>query len=266
VAVKCGDNTSPARIIGPSGRLSRETSGIASYSPEVPRLQLLTTQRIATLFKIKICGIKSVKDAHLVGLAGADAIGLNFYDQSQRYVDVETAEKLVAVLRPNVKRVGLFVNATADTINQAAEKLQLDYIQLHGDEPPSLLGELGEKPIIRAFRFGVDGADELGRFLEGFGGGRFPDAILLDASKPGEYGGTGELADWDAIASAKSLLGEIPLVLAGGLTPFNVAEAIGKVQPAAVDTASGVESQPGSKDPMLLRAYVNAAKKAFGGL
>jgi phosphoribosylanthranilate isomerase len=227
------------------------------------RARKRSTQRIVALFKIKICGVNSVKDAQLVGLAGADAVGLNFYEDSPRHVDLETAEKLVGVLRPTVKRVGLFVNSAADDINRLAERLQLDFIQLHGDEPPALLADLSERPILRAFRFGEAGADDIARFLEACGGGRRPDAILVDAMKPGEFGGTGEVADWDAVAKAKPILGEIPLVLAGGLTPFNVADAIAKVRPDAVDSASGVESRPGNKDPMLVRAFVNAAKRAF---
>ena len=154
-----------------------------------------STQRVATLFKIKICGINSVKDAQLVGLAGADAVGLNFYENSPRRVDIETAEQLIGVLRPNVKRVGLFVNATVELINQIAEQLQLDYIQLHGDEPPEMLADLSERPILRAFRFGETGAEEIARFLKSCGGGRRPDGILIDALKPGEFGGTGEVAD-----------------------------------------------------------------------
>jgi phosphoribosylanthranilate isomerase len=196
-------------------------------------------------------------------LAGADAVGLNFFEQSPRHVDLDTAQRLVGVLRPTVKRVGLFVNSTAAEINQIAEALQLDYIQLHGDELPQLLADLSPRPIVRAFRFGENGADDIARFLEGCGGGRRPDAILVDALMPGEYGGTGEIADWDAVSNAKPIWGEIPLVLAGGLTPFNVADAIAKVRPDAVDTASGVESRPANKDPMLVRAFVNAAKKAF---
>ncbi|HUG68839.1 MAG TPA: phosphoribosylanthranilate isomerase [Pirellulaceae bacterium] len=215
------------------------------------------------LFKIKICGINSVKDAQLVGLAGADAVGLNFFEQSPRHVDFETAQKLIGVLRPTVKRVGLFVNSTAAEINRIAEALQLNYVQLHGDEPPQLLADLSARPIVRAFRFGATGTDDIARFLEDCGQGRRPDAILVDALKPGEYGGTGEIADWDVVAKVRPILGEIPLVLAGGLTPFNVADAIAKVRPDAVDTASGVESRPANKDPMLVRAFVNTAKKAF---
>ncbi|MBI2478193.1 MAG: phosphoribosylanthranilate isomerase [Planctomycetia bacterium] len=215
------------------------------------------------MFKIKICGISSVKDAQLVGLAGADAVGLNFFPQSPRHVDIEIAKKLVGVLRPTVKRVGLFVNSTTSEINQIAETLQLDYVQLHGDEPPEILADLSARPILRAFRFGQNGADEIARFLEACGGGRVPDAILVDAWKLGEYGGTGEVADWDAVANVRAVLGKIQLVLAGGLTPFNVGDAIARVRPDAVDTASGVEGRPGNKDPMLVRAFVNAAKKAF---
>lgn len=249
-AVRCADSVPPSRIMGAG--FSRD-GGARKRS----------TQRNVTLFKIKICGITSVKDAQLVGLAGADAVGLNFFAQSPRHVDLETAQKLVSVLRPATKRVGLFVNSTASEINEIAEALQLDYVQLHGDEPPELLADLSARPIIRAFRFGENGADDIARFLEGCGAGRMPDAILVDSLKPGEYGGTGEVADWEAVSNARAGLGEIPLVLAGGLTPFNVADAIAKVRPVAVDTASGVESRPANKDPMLVRAFVNAAKKAF---
>lgn len=196
-------------------------------------------------------------------LAGAGAVGLNFYKESPRYIAPEVGEKVVAVLRPAVKRVGLFVNSSANDINQASSDYALDYIQLHGDEPPEILADLPSIPIIRAFRFGETGATDIERFLEACAGGRRPDVILIDASKPGEYGGTGEVADWDAVSAARPILGGIPLVLAGGLTPFNVAAAIAKVRPDAVDTASGVESRPPSKDPMLVRAFVTTAKKAF---
>ena len=217
--------------VGCTGSIpSRSIMGAGKKSDE-SRARKRSTQRIATLFKIKICGINTVKDAQLVGLAGADAVGLNFYEDSPRHVDVETAEKLVATLRTTVKRVGLFVNSAVDEINRIAELLQLDYVQLHGDEPPEMLAELSERPILRAFRFGDLGADEIARFLEACGSGRRPDAILVDAAKPGEFGGTGEVADWNAVAGAKAVLEGIPLVLAGGLTPFNVAEAIAKVRP-----------------------------------
>ncbi len=218
------------------------------------------------MFKIKICGINSLKDAQLVGLAGADAVGFNFYDQSPRFVDVETAEKLLKVLRPGVERVGLFVNSTPEDIARIAAQLGLNYIQLHGDEPAEILGDLPELPIIRAIRFGANGASDVSSFLTSCGSGRRPDAILIDAQKPGEYGGTGEVADWHAVALARNTLEGIPLVLAGGLTPFNVAEAIATVKPDAVDTASGVETVKASKDPMLVRAFANTAKKAFSEL
>lgn len=227
------------------------------------RARKRSTQRISALFKIKICGISSVKDAQLTGLAGADAVGLNFYEASPRYLNPELAEKVVSVLRPNVARVGVFVDSTAEEINRIGELLQLDYIQLHGDEPPELLTDLSERLIIRAFRYGEEGKAQVADFLERCGDGRRPDAILVDSSVPGEYGGTGQVADWGKVAEVKSIIGGLPLVLAGGLTPFNVIDAIAKVAPDAVDTASGVESQPGNKDPMLVRAFANAAKKAF---
>lgn len=196
-------------------------------------------------------------------LAGADALGLNFYKESPRYLESEVGQKIVSVLKPSVKRIGLFVNSTAAEINQVIEQFALDYIQLHGDEPAEFLSDLAERPIIRAFRFDERGGDHISSFLGACGSGRRPDAILIDASKPGEYGGTGEVVDWGAVSAARPALEGIPLVLAGGLTPFNVAAAIAKVRPEAVDTASGVESAPANKDPMLVRAFVNAAKKAF---
>lgn len=223
----------------------------------------ITPPWIATLFQVKICGITSVKDAQLAALAGADAVGLNFYDQSPRCVDVAIAEKIATVLPPRVKKVGVFVNAPAAEIQRLASLLRLDAIQLHGDEPPEFALELNALPVIRAVRFNSDARDEVARFLEACRATRVPEMVLVDARKPGEFGGTGEVVEWEALVAAADMFRGLPLVLAGGLTPFNVAEGIATVRPQAVDTASGVESRPGSKDPLLIRAFVSAAKKAF---
>ncbi|MFV1968819.1 MAG: hypothetical protein ACC628_25660, partial [Pirellulaceae bacterium] len=220
-----------------------------------------------TLYQIKICGITRVPDAQLVALAGADAIGLNFYPDSSRYIACDVAEKVSSLLSGRVMRVGVFVNASADQIRQTAETLQLDSIQLHGDETPEFMAEFPDHPIVKAFRFGEHGVDKVRRFLEkGKRLGKLPNAVLVDACQPGEFGGTGEQADWEAVRQLHDLLEGIPLVLAGGLTPFNVDAAIATTKCAAVDVASGVESKPGQKDPLLVRAFVNTARKAFEAL
>jgi phosphoribosylanthranilate isomerase len=219
------------------------------------------------LYQIKICGITRIPDAQVVALAGADAAGINFYPESKRYVAFELAEKIAKVLSGRVHCSGVFVNASADEIRQAAEALKLDAIQLHGDEPPEFLTEFPDQQIVKAFRFGERGIEEVGAYLEQCRvAGKVPDAVLVDACRPGEYGGTGEQPDWSVVAGLRETLGEVPMVLAGGLTAFNVAEAIAATRCNAVDVASGVESKPGQKDPMLVRAFVNSARKALSAL
>lgn len=219
------------------------------------------------MFSIKICGITRIVDARIATLAGADAIGLNFYEYSSRFVDLVTAEKIAADPQTRACKVGVFVNATAEVVAQTADRLRLDWIQLHGDEPPEFVSALAPRRVIKAFRVGADGLAAAGDHLAACRAlGRLPDAVLLDAFQSGEYGGTGQTADWSVIGAGLPVLGGIPLVLAGGLTPFNVEDAVGLVHPAAVDTASGVESKPGIKDPLLVRAFVNTARKALAQL
>jgi phosphoribosylanthranilate isomerase len=216
------------------------------------------------MFAIKICGVTSVDDARAVAAAGADAIGLNFYAGSPRFLPLERAQHVAANIPANVLRVGLFVDAPAETICGAYDALGLDLIQLHGDEPPEFLAELGDRPVMRAFRVGAEGlrpvADYLGRCREL---GTVPAMVLVDAFVADQRGGTGKTADWDALVAERHLLGDAKLVLAGGLTPDNVADAIRRVRPDAVDTASGVESSPGQKDHDAVRRFVAAARQAF---
>ncbi len=220
-------------------------------------------------FRVKICGITGVDDAAAVAQAGADAVGLNFYAKSVRFVDTDTARAIVAALPPSITKVGLFVNAAADEIRDRLRQLGLDLIQLHGDEPPQLVARLADVPVMKAFRVGPQGLFPVYDYIEQVErlGCRL-HAVLLDAFVEGSYGGSGQAADWAAISAYTSARETSrrtlpPLVLAGGLTAENVARAIQTVRPAAVDTAGGVESSPGKKDAAMIKAFVQSAISAF---
>ena len=219
------------------------------------------------MFRIKICGITSVDDALLVARAGADAVGLNFYPRSPRYISFDTARKIVAALPKEIVKVGLFVNAPPVDVCRTYDALSLDLIQLHGDEPPEYLAQLGNRPVMRAFRVKPGHLHPVLEYLARCRGLQAePKLSLIDSLIPGEYGGTGKTVDWSTAQQYAAQPGLPPLVLAGGLTPDNVAEAIAAVRPAAVDVASGVESSPGRKDPAAGRKFVQAADAAFRGL
>lgn len=216
------------------------------------------------MFRIKICGITTVEDALAVAEAGADAIGLNFYPKSPRYVTPETARRIADCLPRGIIKVGLFVNSPADEIARIFGQTGLDLIQLHGDEAPSVLGGLAGRPVMRAFRVGEAGLRPVLDYLDQCRGlGCLPELCLLDAFQQGHYGGTGVTADWSLVGDYPRDGAYPPLVLAGGLRPENVAEAIRQVQPVAVDTASGVERVPGRKDPKLVARFVQAALSAM---
>ena len=222
------------------------------------------------MFRIKICGVTTVDDALAVARSGADAVGLNFYPKSPRYLQTPEARQIVDALPAGIVKVGLFVNALAEEVCETFDRLGLDLIQLHGDEPPHFLAELGGRPVMRAFRLGPAGLEAVGRYLrECRDRGGMPQLILIDAHVKGVYGGSGQVADWQQLTTYRPIRPDEPippLVLAGGLTPENVAEAIRTVHPAAVDTASGVESRPGRKSEALVRQFVEAARAAFDNL
>jgi phosphoribosylanthranilate isomerase len=201
--------------------------------------------------KIKICGIKTISDALAAMDAGADLIGFNFYPKSPRYIEVGRCRDIMSVMRKygHMTYVGVFVNATVTTICATMETLGLSLAQLHGDETQEMLRVLDGKAF-KALRGIPQNIDDFSR--------QDPPSFLLDASVKGSYGGTGVTADWDRAAE---LARQYPLLLAGGLTPENVAEAIERVHPWGVDVASGVESSPGEKDPAKLRAFVQAVRK-----
>jgi phosphoribosylanthranilate isomerase len=216
------------------------------------------------LFTIKICGITRVADALAAAEAGADSVGLNFHPGSPRAIDIETAEAIVDVLPPGVARVGVFVDASPAVVRETARRLKLDFVQLHGDEPPMHAAELCDAQVIRAFRLGQVGWAPLVEYLAECGRLQgAPAAVLVDASRPGMFGGTGQTVDWQLARAFHDLAVELPLVLAGGLTADNVGEGVSAVAPAAVDTASGVESLPGVKDAAKIAAFVSRAREAF---
>jgi phosphoribosylanthranilate isomerase len=220
-------------------------------------------------FRVKICGITSVADAEAAVEAGADAIGLNFFSGSRRHIQIAEAQRISAALRSETHRVAVFVNASAEEIRQIGRDVSIHLIQLHGDEPPAFLGQLNRDfDIIRARRLDDRGtaaiAEDIKACCEQAGMG--PDAILVDAAAVGQFGGTGHTLDWKQLADHRAWSGTYPLILAGGLTPENVAEAIRIVRPQAVDVASGVESSQGKKDRAKLRDFIAAARAAFSNL
>jgi len=199
--------------------------------------------------RVKICGITRLEDALAACQAGADAVGFNFWTGSRRFIEPGAAREIVRRLPPLVTTVGVFVDPSRDEAASAAAISGVQVLQLHGDEPPELVRSL-PLPVVKGLR--VDGPRVLAE-LE-----RYPvAAFLLDAPGPG-YGGSGRTFDW-SIARAAALRTRV--ILAGGLTPANVAEAIRQVRPYAVDVASGVESAPGVKDHQLMARLVRAAKE-----
>jgi len=217
------------------------------------------------MFRIKICGVTSCDDARAAVQVGADMVGLNFYADSPRFVDPELAREIAAAVP---QTTGVFVNASAAQINRIADIVGLDWVQLHGDEPPELLADLRtDLPVIRVRSMDAGGLPAIVDDWEACRRrGRQPAALLVDATVAGQYGGTGKTADWSALADRSKWLREIPLILAGGLHAGNVGEAISLVQPEAVDTASGVEVSPGVKSIDQLRSFSSAAQTAFAEL
>ena len=199
--------------------------------------------------------------------AGADCIGLNFYRRSVRYLSPERAAELAAGIPEEMLKAGVFVDSPLAEIREFAERFALDYLQLHGDEPPETIAELAGKPVIKAFRLGPEGIAPVAEYLERcYQLAAMPALVLLDAYQAGAYGGSGQTADWAAARAYHDLGAGPALVLAGGLTPENVAAAIEVVRPAAIDVASGVESSPGRKDASKLAALVDAARNGFASL
>jgi phosphoribosylanthranilate isomerase len=202
--------------------------------------------------RIKVCGITNLEDAEAAQGLGAWGVGLNHHPESPRFVDPAVAAEIGAALKRRCEIVGIFVNAPLREVERAAESAQLTMAQLHGDEGPAYCAEVARRTgakVIKAFQI-RSGAD-----IQAAAAYR-TDFHLFDAHGKGRRGGTGESFDWEIAAQRES---DIPLMLAGGLRPGNVAEAIEVVRPFAVDVTSGVEAEPGRKDSALLEEFFAAA-------
>jgi len=202
--------------------------------------------------RVKICGITRLQDLHAACNAGADALGFVFYEKSPRKVSVETAAELVRALPPFVQSVGLFVNADPAFIQRVLDAVPLDLLQFHGDETPADCARYG-RPYIKAVRVNQD--TDLLKCAADFNAAR---GLLLDAYVPGVPGGTGERFDWSLIPADLAK----PVILSGGLMPDNVAEAVERVHPWAVDVSSGVEVSKGIKDAHKIAQFIAKAKEA----
>ena len=204
---------------------------------------------------VKICGMRSLEDARFAVESGADALGFVFWYMSPRKLDPEQAAAIAAELPESVLRVGVFVDAPRDEIERVSQRVGLDLLQLHGEEAPEALAGLS-RPALKAIRVGPRfTAEEALRYT------KTAQGIVVDTRLPGETlmpGGTGVPFDWSLVAN---LVEQVPfLMLAGGLSPTNVAQAVRAVRPDAVDVSSGVERMPGRKDPERVKAFIEASR------
>lgn len=196
--------------------------------------------------RVKICGLTRPEDIRVVAEAGADAIGLVFYEPSPRNVTAEQARRLVEVVSPFITVVGLFVNAEAETVRQTLDQVPLDLLQFHGDESATFCAGF-ERPYIKALRVATE--QDITDGAEAYGSAQ---GLLLDTYEAGKPGGTGNSFDWGLIPDSLPL----PIILAGGLAAENVAAAIKQVKPYAVDVSGGVEETKGIKSPAKIKAFM----------
>ncbi len=202
--------------------------------------------------RVKICGITSIEDAVAAVNAGADALGFMFYERSPRRISMDMVATIKNALPPFVMRVGVFADAN-ETVIRGAALCGLHALQFHGNETPEFVKRFSPITTIKAFRMQNAGSLAV---LPTYN----TSAWLLDSYTPEQLGGTGNTFNWDLAIQARNL--GRPIILAGGLTPENVADAVRKVRPYGVDVSSGVEFAPGKKDPARLAAFIQAAKSA----
>jgi phosphoribosylanthranilate isomerase len=220
---------------------------------------------------IKICGLNDPATARAIAALRPDAIGLNFYEKSVRRVTPEVARQIVEDLPDAVQPVGVFVDPTIDAVTQTAIRCRLAGVQIHSSGLEDCFSKLNETHTglrrIRAFQVS---SSDLKTLAEYFGRDRLfsptVDACLVDAYSEGLFGGTGKIVSWDLLRNEYQKEEWPPLILAGGLRPENVGEAIEAVRPWGVDVASGVESAPGVKDVALVERFIDEARRAFARL
>lgn len=206
--------------------------------------------------RIKICGITRPEDAAVALALGVDAIGLVFYPASPRAVTPMQAKQIARTAGPFITVTGLFVNADASVINEVLQQVPLQVLQFHGEESAEFCAQF-HRPWIKALRVnpGLSFTHALQTYRNAAG-------ILFDTYKPGVQGGTGDVFDWNLVTREKlPAIGDMPIILAGGLNPRNVSDAVNIVHPYAVDVSGGVESEPGKKDPQKMAAFVEAVKR-----
>ncbi len=211
------------------------------------------------MVRVKICGVTTCEDVHLVADAGADAVGLNFHSKSPRYVKPAQADELIRALPPFMAPVGVFVESNMRQAVAIAFQLGLRTLQTYQSPPDDDPFPFAHVP---SFRIKDESSLQLIRnFIASAASfGRKPSAVLVDSYTPAAIGGTGHVAPWELLEGFDA---GVPLILAGGLNPDNISEAIRRVRPWGVDVASGVESAPGKKDPAKVRAFVKNAKEAI---
>lgn len=198
---------------------------------------------------LKICGVTKAPDARALVEAGVSAMGVNFWPLSKRFIDPDEAAPWLLEVRCSILRVGVFVNAGVDFIAELHTKGWIDVAQLHGDEPPAEMESLLDRGIPCIKALGIRDAGDLDSVRDY----DRANALLLDTAAPGVYGGTGAAFDWSLAIEAKKRMPAKPILLAGGITPENAADAVATVHPAAIDIASGAEISPGVKDFVKVR-------------
>ena len=203
------------------------------------------------MIPVKICGITSCEDAELAVNYGASAIGMIFYQDSPRNIYPDKVAAWISSIPEKVKKVGVFVNEKQKNIKTIVEKLNLDYIQLHGDESPEYCDKM-IKPVIKTFRVGTNFDPDI---LDNFQ----VHAFLFDTYQEVKYGGTGKSFNWDLISDLET---NTPIILSGGLSPENIIKGIETVQPSAIDVNSGVELEPGVKDKVKVERLFNTIENS----
>ncbi|MDP3111420.1 MAG: phosphoribosylanthranilate isomerase [Thermodesulfovibrionales bacterium] len=208
------------------------------------------------MVRVKMCGITNLEDALAAVEFGADALGFVFFKKSPRYISPAKAKAIIKKLPPFISSVGVFVNEDNIIVEKIADQTGIDAIQLHGDEPPKACNL--SRPVIKAIRVkSIDNLEIISKYKNKV------SAFLLDTYTPEIFGGTGQIFNWDIAIEAKQF-GKI--ILAGGLTPENVEQAVRQVHPYAVDVSSGVEAEKGKKDHAKLRLFIKRAKSVSAAI